>query len=83
MKNLILIIGMVVMTNAFAADSQKYQPPSAAEIATSRACFSHLENKGCGTPDGDYEQFHSCVSQIQDTLDDNCRKTLINLYGDR
>ncbi len=80
MKNLILIIGMICMVNVYGAE---YQHPSAGEIAANQACFSHLEDKGCGKPDEDYDQFRSCVSQIQETLDQNCRKILINLYGDR
>ena len=45
MKNLILVIGMICMMNVYAAD---YQHPSATEIAATQACFTHLEDKGCG-----------------------------------
>lgn len=82
MRNMTIVFAMLLMMSAHAADQKKYQHPSADEISANRACFSSLESRGCGSADKDHELFRSCVTQIQDTLDENCRKTLVNLYGE-
>lgn len=82
MKNILLVLPMLLVMNANASETAKYQHPSAAEIASSRACFAELESRGCGKSEEDHEHFRSCVSQIQDTLDDSCKKLVTNLYGD-
>ncbi len=78
MKYTLAMFSMLFMMNVFAANSQ----PSEAEIAKSRACFQDLEVQGCRSQDEDPEQFRACLANVHESLDDHCKKMLLDLYGE-
>jgi hypothetical protein len=83
MKNLLTILGFLIVVNARAAEGDlgKYVAPSEAEISKNRACFQDLEVQGCGKQEDDPEQFRACMSNVHESLDDNCKRLMSNLYG--
>ena len=78
MKKSLAIFGMLFMMNSFANHQ-----PTEAEIQKNRQCFQDLEIQGCRTQEEDQEQFRSCLSNSLDSLEDQCRKMMLDLYGDR
>lgn len=68
------------MTGAQAAG--KYQHPSETEIQKNRACFQEVEVQGCRTQEEDPEQFRACLSSAVDQLDEDCKKMMLELYGE-
>ena len=83
MKNLLAIMGLFFVLNVFALEEKStgYTHPSNGEIAKNRACFADLEIQGCGKLEEDQEQFRSCMSNALVTLDDYCKKLMLELYG--
>lgn len=84
MKKSLMIFGFLFITNVFAAEGDlgKYVPPSDTEVAKNRACFQDLEIQGCGKQEDDPDQFRSCMSNVQDSLDAHCKRLMSNLYGE-
>lgn len=81
MKKTSIMFGLLMMMgSAYAAE---YKRPTAAEISQYRACFEDLEVQGCGKLEEDHVQFRSCMSNVQDSLDDHCKKMMKRLYGSR
>lgn len=80
MKRTLLTLSFLVMTSVQAAGT--YQHPSSTEIDKNRACFKELEVLGCRSTDEDHEQFRSCLSDVVEKLDDNCKKLMLDLYGE-
>lgn len=84
MKKMIFILGMITIFNVQADieyTSQDASQPSTQEISKNRSCFEELKVQGCGDPGEDYKQFRSCMSNAFDSLSDNCRKMMSDLYG--
>jgi len=78
MKLTLALFAMLFMMNVFAAATQ----PSEAEIAKSRACFHDLEVQGCRSQEEDPEQFRACLANVHESLDDHCKKMMLDLYGE-
>ena len=78
MKFTLALFSMLFMMNVFAAAAQ----PSEAEVAKNRACFQDLEVQGCRSQDEDPEQFRACLANVHQSLDDHCKKMLLDLYGE-
>lgn len=83
MKYTLALFSMLFMFNVFAVETyQKAPQPSDAEIQKNRACFQDLEVQGCRSQDEDPEQFRSCLANVHQSLDDHCKKMLLDLYGE-
>lgn len=80
MKRTLLTLSFLIMTSVQAAGT--YQHPSNEQIEKNRACFKELEVLGCRSTDEDHEQFRSCLSDVVDNLDNECKKLMLNLYGE-
>lgn len=80
MKRTLLALSFLIMTSVHAAGT--YQHPSNTEIEKNRSCFKELEVQGCTSTDEDHEQFRSCLSDVLDKLDDDCKKLMLDLYGE-
>lgn len=74
-----LLFGLLMMMNS--ALAAEYKSPTDAEIAKNRACFQDLEVQGCGKLDEDSVHFRSCLSNVQDSLDQHCSTMMKRLYG--
>jgi hypothetical protein len=84
MKRSFAILSFLVICSANAGidTTKKYQHPGENEIQQSRACFQDLETLGCGKQEEDHERFRSCVADVQDKLDEPCKKIMLDLYGE-
>lgn len=78
MKFTLALFSMLFMMNLFAAAAQ----PTEAEIAKNQACFKELEVQGCRSQEEDPEQFRACLANVHQSLDDHCKKMLLDLYGE-
>ncbi len=67
---------------SFAAHAGEYVHPSADEISKNQACFQDVEVLGCRTQEEDPAHFQSCLSDVQDSLSESCRKMMTKLYGE-
>lgn len=85
MFKLFSLIVLFSTLSAFATieETGTYKHPTDAEIQQKRACFQDLEVQGCGTQDADSVQFQSCLSNVLDKLDENCKEMMLDLYGDK
>jgi hypothetical protein len=82
MKKLSLTVCTLLFTlNLFAAEQKNIQP-SEAEIAKNQACFQDLEVQGCRSQEEDPEQFRACMANSHQSMDDHCKKMLLDLYGE-
>jgi hypothetical protein len=86
MKNLLLLIGMIVLVDAQA--SIEYMPneqskATLAEVEKNRSCFRELAVQGCGDPADDQQHFRSCLNNVHSTLSENCKKMMSDLYGSK
>lgn len=79
-KLTIALFTLLFMMNVFAAD--KAAQPSEAEIAKNQSCFKELEVQGCRSQDEDPEQFRACMANVHPSMDDHCKKMLLDLYGE-
>lgn len=82
MKNIFFgLIFALNITAALAGSEQKHSQPSEEKIQSNRACFNELEVQGCGSPNDDQTQFRSCLSNVLDSLDTDCKGMMLSLYG--
>lgn len=80
---LISLMAFSVANASVEAEQKNYQHPTSAEIDQRRACFQDLEVQGCGKHEEDSVQFRSCLSNVLGSLDQNCRRMMVELYGDK
>ena len=81
MKFTLSLFTMIFMMNVYA--ETKATRLSDSEIAQNRACFQDLEVQGCRSQDEDPEQFRACLANSHQSLDEHCKKMMLDLYGDR
>jgi hypothetical protein len=83
MKKFLVALGMIAMLNVQAqeATSPEYVHPSESDIQRSQNCFQEVERQGCPGLEENQSEFRSCLSRVQDSLDDECKRMMLNLYG--
>lgn len=84
MKKLIIALGLFTILNAQADiehTSKDAALPTNQELSRNRACFEELKVQGCGDPGESPKEFRSCMSNAFDSLTDDCKKMMSDLYG--
>jgi len=59
---------------------EDHSKASSEQIATNRACFKDLHDKGCPDPADAPAQFRSCMVDVFRNLDGNCQNLMRSLY---
>lgn len=78
MKKFTFILAVTLSLSSYAGH---YSRVTDDEIARNRACFQDLEVFGCGKLEDDKYQFRTCLSEVQDSLSEYCKKMMRRLYG--
>jgi hypothetical protein len=82
MKNIVILMGLLVAYNSFASIEHEGNStkPTQTEINRNRACFEELKVQGCGDPGEDAEQFRSCMNNVYENLNPDCKTLMSKLY---